>query len=376
MNKKLNIAFIGGGLNSAVGRAHYTAITMDGYFDLVAGCFSRNADVNQQTAQTYRVNASRVYENYEQLIVKEKASIDAVVILTPTPAHFEEVQYCLDADIPVICEKALAVSSQQIQQIQQKLQQRSGFLAVTYNYTGYPMLRELKEMISSGKLGKLEQIHIEMPQEGFSRVNADGMPNRPQAWRLHDEHLPTISLDLGVHLHHIVSFLTQEKPIELVASQQSFGHFKQVVDNVSCLAHYTNGLAVNIWYSKSALGYRNGLRIRVFGEQGSAEWHQMEAEQLVVSDCHGNKMIQDRSNQQIDIANETRYMRFKAGHPAGYVEAFANHYIDIYQALRDYIDSNSMTLGSYVFGAHDAIEGLQMLEAISLSVSEKRWISL
>lgn len=376
MNKKLNIAFIGGGLNSAVGRAHYTAVTMDGYFDLVAGCFSRHYDINQQTAQSYHVSANRVYETYEQLITEEKEAIDAVVILTPTPAHFEEVQYCLHAGVPVICEKALAVSSTQAIKLQHSLEQAKGFLAVTYNYTGYPMLRELKNMISCGRLGRLEQIHIEMPQEGFARVNADGQPNRPQDWRLHDEALPTISLDLGVHLHHIVSFLTQEKPVELVASQQSFGQFKQVVDNIACLAHYTNGLAVNIWYSKSALGYRNGLRVRVFGEQASAEWHQMEPEQLVVSDCHGNKMIQDRANGSIELANDARYMRFKAGHPAGYVEAFANHYIDIYGALMDYLNNNDAIDHHYVFGVQDAIEGLNMLEAISQSVIEKRWISL
>jgi predicted dehydrogenase len=137
--------------------------------------------------------------------------------------------------------------------------------------------------------------------------------------------IPTISLDLGVHVHQMIDFLTGEKPIELVAIQNSQGNFKQVVDNSMCIARYTNNLVCNIWYSKAALGYRNGLRVRVFGEKASIEWYQMDPEFLIYHDNAGRKITLDRANADIEIANDLRYNRFKSGHPAGFLEAFANH---------------------------------------------------
>jgi predicted dehydrogenase len=369
---KLKIAFLGGGINSAVGRAHRIAIDMDNRYELVSGCFSRNSEINIATAEEYNVPLDRVYANLDELIKNEKEKIDAICILTPTPNHKNEVIKCVENNISVICEKALAVSSEEALEIKKTLERFNGFLAVTYNYTGYPMLRELRNMIQIGKLGKIEQVHIEMPQESFAKLDKQGRPQKPQEWRLHDGSLPTISLDLGTHTHDITSFLTGEAPIELVAIQNSFGSFRQVVDNSISIANYTNNIVSNIWFSKAALGHRNGLRVRIYGENGSAEWYQLEPENLYFNDNQGNKLIIDRASLDVSITTQPRYNRFKAGHPSGFIEAFANYYDDI----ADYLQGHSHNENGFVFGVDNAIEGLKMLEAMTLSHETKKWVNV
>ena len=228
-------------------------------------------------------------------------------------------------------------------------------------------------MIQQGRFGKIQQIQIEMPQEGFARVGSDGLPVTPQQWRLRDAGIPTISLDLGVHLHMMIGFLTRERPEEVVATNKSYGNFKQVTDSISCLANYSNDLTCNIWYSKTALGYRNGLKLRIFGEKGTAEWVQENPESLQIADNSGGRFIVDRGSKEIKIANQSRYTRFKAGHPAGFIEAYANYYYDVADSLEYYLDKKDNSIQDYVFGIDESIEGLRMLEAIARSSVNKRW---
>lgn len=368
----LKLAFIGGGTNSAVGRVHQIASQMDKRFELVAGCFSQEADLNQNSAEEYGVE--RVYPDLAALLAAETA-LDAIAILTPTPQHTEDVKTCIQAGLPIICEKALTGSVDDAVAIQSLIQQHQAFLCVTYNYTGYPMLRELRHLIADGKLGQIEQVHIEMPQEGFARVDAEGQPVIPQAWRLSDGLIPTISLDLGVHVHHLVKFLTQQTPLELVASQQSYGSFHQVIDNTVCIAHYSNNMLCNIWFSKSALGHRNGLKIRIYGSQGSAEWVQSQPEDLHLNDNRGHHTRSDRGNSDIELASAYRYNRFKVGHPSGFIEAFANLYSDIADAILAYQQGKSYN-ADYVFSVDDALEGLKMLRAMNSSAQSRSWQSI
>lgn len=376
MTKTLKIGFIGGGVNSAVGATHFIASQMDDRFKVVAGCFSRHREINEQTAGQWGIPPERRYDSTDDLLEREKGRLDAVVVLTPTPDHTESVLSALRYGFPVICEKALTDSSADALQIWEAQQRESGFIAVTYNYSGYPMLRELKQMIRHGRFGRIEQVHIEMPQEGFSRLDRAGNPVVPQQWRLRDGVVPTISLDLGVHLHHIIDFLTGEKPLELVALQSSQGRFRQVVDNIMCMVRYSNKLDCSVWFSKAALGYRNGLRVRVFGETGSAEWHQMDPEFITCCDNQGHRSIVDRAEVDVHHAHLPQYNRFKAGHPAGFLEAFANLYSDIWHSLVEFRDSGHQKASEYVFGARHALEGLLMLEAISRSSEHHQWIKI
>ena len=181
--KKLHeIAFIGGSMDSAVGYTHKIAASMDRRWQLNAGCFSQSDDNNQLTADEWGVESRRVYRNARQLIQSEANNLDALVVLTPTPDHLNTVSFALKAGIPVICEKSLTANVEDARRIKELVEKRQGFLAVTYNYSGYPMLRELKARIADGSLGKISQIQVEMPQEGFIRLDTEG--KQPQTARL------------------------------------------------------------------------------------------------------------------------------------------------------------------------------------------------
>lgn len=367
----LKLAFIGGALNSAVGYTHFNASRLDGHFRVEAGCFSRDAMHNEQTAQTYGVAANRIYDNWQQLFDAEKSKLDAIVILTPTPSHAEIAVAALEAGYPVICEKALGTSSEECRLIDAAVSKNDGYLAVTYNYSGYPMVRELQTMISEGRFGQIQQIHIEMPQEGFLRLGAN-----PQDWRRSDALVPTVSLDLGVHIHHLVDFLTGgNKPQKVVGDQSSYGQFNGLVDNVYCLAQYQDELRVQAWWGKTALGQRNGLRIRVFGSIASAEWYQMQPEDLRWADNDGHYYVLDRGSSEAKTAQEPRYNRFKAGHPSGFIEAFANLYADIADDLRSFKKSKARS-NKYVHGTAVAEEGIRFLEKVSESAQVGSWVSI
>jgi len=369
----LKLGIIGGALDSAIGRSHHIASQMDGRFRIVAGCFSLIPKVNEDTAALLDVPADRLYSDWHTFLKSEQGKLDAVLLLTPTPMHAEMAAEALAAGFALISEKALSVSSAEATAIRAARDQNNGFVAVTYNYTGYPIIRELRHMIESGKLGKITHVAAEMPQEGFLRlVGAQDTKPQPQAWRLKDDFIPTVSLDLGVHVHHLIHFLTQASPVEVCAMEQQQGHFDGIIDNVQCLARYTGDLPVQLWYGKTALGHANGLRIRIFGTEASAEWVQMNPEYLTLHDNRGHTGLITRAANGLHICNQERYTRFKAGHPAGFMEAFANYYADLADWLIAY-RSGDQKPHPMVAGVEIAEEGLRMMEAIARSARSRSW---
>lgn len=368
------LAFIGGSIDSAIGYTHYIASQMDHLFTVSAGCFSRKTETNKKTALTWGILEKHLYSNWKELLEKEVKNVDAVVILTPTPNHYEMIMKALTLGYSIISEKALATTYKEGIDIVNKIEEKKAFFAITHNYTGYPMLRELQYMIQNDKLGKITNINIEMPQESFARF-IDGEKPSPQEWRLNDCSIPGVSLDLGAHLQHMIYFLTNENPIELVADESSFGWFKDIVDDVTCLARYKSGMKSQMWFGKSAIGHRNGLRVRVYGTKGSSEWYQMNPEELNFQTINGERSIIDRASSNVNISNQVRYNRFKAGHPAGFVEAFGNLYFDIAEKLRKYkLDGNHKIDWSY--GAIQATIGLEVFEAIQSSSKNNRWVKI
>ena len=364
------LAFVGGAPNSAVGYAHFVASRMDNLWRLHAGAFSQHSEINSQAGEIYGVNPEKVYLDLTELLAHERDQLDAVVILTPTPFHTDMVMECLEAGIPVICEKALCTSSLQAKKINDLQQQKNSFLAVIYNYSGYPMAREIKRIVQEGVLGKIIHFQAEMPQEGFIRTDNQGNKPIPQDWRLKDNFIPTIHLDLAVHLHELIYYLTGLQPIDVIAHQTSRGWF-DVIDNVTCLCRYTNDVDGQLWFSKSAIGHRNGLRLRIYGTQASVEWYQLNPEEVAISFADGRRQILDRaSNTQ--IAQQLRYTRFKAGHPAGFIEALANLYTDIYYALDNYHKTGNQE-SREVFGIELATEGMLFMEAMVKSYQSRKW---
>ncbi len=371
-SQRFNIGILGGGINSAVGGAHIDALALSRRYRLQAGCFSRNEKINGDSGREYDVEPRRVYKTLDHMLAAEAKRLDVMLILTPTDQHGPQVFACLEAGVPVICEKALSNARGDLERIQSALSRRKGFLAVTYNYLGYPMLRELAHLIRKGRLGRIEQVHIEMPQEGFLKLSDAGEPLVPQPWRLNDDEVPTISLDLGDHVQIITNFLTYEQPLEAIAVSNTYGNFKNIADDVHCLVKYSGGMTANFWYSKTALGYRNGLRVRVFGDNGSAEWVQENPEVLMMATRQGRRYALDRGHPDIEIANAQRYTRFKAGHPAGYIEAFANYYCDTADQLAAH-QRGASTRNDYVFNIEDAVTGFSLFEALEKSIETNSW---
>jgi len=368
----LKIGFIGGGIDSAVGYTHFVASRMDNRWELVSGCYSIDPDMNEKTGRAYGTSPDRVYGKWQDMLINEKGILDAIAVLTPTPTHFNIVKACLNKGIPVLCEKALVLTSNEADELKRLLRAKKGFLAVTYNYSSYPMARELRQKIRKGLLGKILHFQAEIPQEGYIRLDSKGKKMIPQEWRLIDRKVPTLHLDLAVHLHQLINYLTDLHPTEVISNQDSLGFFPNVIDNVHCLCRYNKGVQGQLWFSKSSLGHRNGLRIRIFGSNASAEWYQANPEELLISYKDGKREIVDRASNNIMIANQQRYCRFKAGHPAGFIEAFANLYCDIAQCLKQY-KSAGKCINDDVYGIDIASEGLRMIEAMVKSSQIKRW---
>lgn len=370
----LRLGFIGGSCDSAIGYTHFIAARMDNKFEICCACFSTNKKTNHKTAYLWDSNI-RIYDDYKDLLKIEQGKIDAICILTPTPTHKDIVITALNLGYPVICEKTLCLNSSQALLIQDTLQHNKGFLAVIYNYTGYPMIRELKSMIENGEFGDIFQINIEMPQESFIKTDIQGNAMLPQNWRLKDSKIPTICLDLGIHCHNLIYFLTHKKALNVYSKYNGCGNFKNIIDNVNIFATYEDNISVNMWFSKCALGHRNGLKLRIFGSKSSCEWLQSNSEELILNTQSGERIIKDRASPNLKIASLARYNRFKAGHPQGFLEAFANYYYDIAISLVNFkngIDSTS----PYIFGLGESKEGLLFFESATLSAQKNNIVEI
>ncbi|MDD2698279.1 MAG: Gfo/Idh/MocA family oxidoreductase [Arcobacteraceae bacterium] len=361
------LAFIGGGDGSIAGYPHFIASQMDRRFEVIAATFSSNEQTNIDTSK--RLNIKNIYKNYKELIENEKSNLDAVVILAPTPVHFEMIQYLLEQNINVICEKPLVSSIDEIEKIEKFYDENNHFLVVTNNYSGYPMVRQLKEEIAQNNLGKILHIRLKMPQESFLRPPKS--IKYPQPWRLKDDFIPMISLDLGVHLHHLSYFLLGKEPSKVFAAYDKYSNY-DVIDDVNILLEYSDGVKGNFWLSKTALGNRNGLHIEIYGDKGSAVWHQENPEKLQLSYRDGKMIILDRGGE-LDISNKL-YNRMTPGHPSGFIEAFANLYNDIANGLDNYKQNKPYT-SDYVYGFNHAKNGLKLLHNASISNEKKEWIT-
>ena len=368
--KTLKLGFVGGSYKSAVGYAHFVAARMDNLWQIHAGVFSRDEEENRKTAQEYGVSETHLYKTLSEMLKNEKDNLDAVVLLTPTPLHYSMILECARQHMPVISEKALCETVEQAKNIKTVIDESNSYLSVVYNYSGYPMLRESKKLVQNGDIGDVIHFHAEMPQEGFLRTDKFGKPPKPQDWRVHDGYIPTLHLDLAVHLHELIYYITGLSPKEVIADQSSYGFF-DVIDNTTCLTRYTNNVQGQFWFSKTAIGHRNGLKLRIYGTKGSIEWLQGNPEELLVSYSDGTKTTIDRASY-VHVADASRYSRFKAGHPAGFNEALANLYVDFHQSVIDH-QKNIASDSSEVFGVDLALEGMLWLEAMQKSMTSRKW---
>lgn len=366
--KKIRSVFIGGGPDSAVGRAHVSAIRLDNKYDLQGGIFSSDTSRNEAAHREYNLKSENVISTVED-IISMRNKIDLVHILTPPDQHHHVIKRLLSNSIAVISEKPLVTSVEEARDLVSTVEEFNAFLPVMYNYLGYPMIRELRSKLSQSWLGNLHEIKVSMPQEGFMKIDRGGKAPLPQKWRQVDYSLPTVSLDLGVHCHMLVSFLTGLKAEGVYAKTTSAGRVSNVVDSVNALVDYENKILVDFWFGKSYLGFRNGFSIEIFGDRGSVRWAQIDPENLYYCDVYGEKRVIDRGSPDIEVANDAVYERFKVGHPSGFIEAMSNYYGDVYESL------SNKKFTANVFGVNESLEGLKLLEAINHSSNQKKWVA-
>jgi predicted dehydrogenase len=364
----LKVGLIGGGVNSAVGNAHLAAIRLSNNFQILAASFSRDEKINNETGEKVGLLHDKIYSDYEKMIDENVDLLDFVIVLTPTDQHVEQVVYALNKNLNVICEKALTSTVSQAFNVKQVLDRSEAQLFVIYNYLGYPMVKELRSIIEKGEIGSIFSMQIEMPQEGFVKTTK-GELVKPQSWRLYDNKLiPTLSLDLGVHLHSLILFITKLNPISVFAVSKSKGVFNEIITEINAIVECSKDVTCNMWYSKTSLGHRNGMKIRVYGSKGSVFWEQINPEYITFNGIDGERIILDRNSPRIEIANNNSYNLFKGGHPTGFIEALTNYYNDIHKAfINKRIDFSHQN----VFGIEESIEGLKLFEAINKSSNSK-----
>ena len=324
MKTNLSLGFIGGGANSTIGKMHYLASKLDDRWKLASGFFSRNKKINSKSGSNYNIDKSRVYSSLENFIKHEGKKLNAIVLLTPTPTHSKVLQKLKKINIPIISEKPLINSADQMKKINNFFTKKN-LIRVTYNYTGYPILRELKEMIKKKKIGEIKQFFFYMPQNAF--VSNTSKKIKPKTWRLNDMEYPNILGDLGSHLINMCDFLFEKTPNKVFA--KFFNHSKyKIIDNAYFMTEINKNIFGQFIISKTNPGISNGLELKIVGTAKTVVWKQDDPEKLLLFNMDGTKTIFDRSSA-IYEANKDRYNRYKPGHPSGFLEAFANIYHDI-----------------------------------------------
>jgi len=326
-DRPLKLVFLGGGVNSAIGRMHFISSQLDRKFEVVGGIFSRDRLIQESTETYYKIDNPIRFESLDNFAAK-KDLFDAVVILTPTPLHYEAVEFMVKENIPIICEKAFVSNFNESKKVLDLLGSKPTKNLVTFNYTGFPMVRLMQHMVINGEIGKPINIRIAMPQEGFVKINSlTGKVNLPQPWRRKDGEVPTVLLDLAVHCLHLGGFITNQNPSEVFARFKHHSQVESVIDDVEVLAEYPSEMLGSFWFTKSALGKQNGLSVEIYGTEGSLTWVQEFPNSLTFADKYGDIRVL-KFGQNLPIINEARYERFKPGHPSGFTEAFANLYWD------------------------------------------------
>jgi len=370
--KKFHLGFLGGGINSTIGNIHHLASKLDGRWNLTSGFFSRNKKINHKSALSYDVDLKRTYSNFNDFIKNEKYKIDAVALLVPTPERYDYLQKLSKYKIPIISEKPLVENYSQCLKLE-KLFKVKNFLRVTYNYTGYPLIKELREIIKKGYLGKIKQIHFEMPQDSFTNLTSKKI--FPKKWRLKDNGIPNISHDLGSHLVSLIYFLLDEYPSSVICDYFKSSKFKNLIDNGYFWLNFKSGIKGTFWISKSTPGVRNGLKIRIFGEKKGSQWLQNRPEELLIYNENGSLEKIDNLTLKL-TAHLKKYNRYKVGHPAGFLEAFANLYSEYADQLEMFFQNKKKLKDERLFDLKNSTNISKFFKAASKANKNKKWTKI
>lgn len=336
LGRRLRVGFVGGGLDSVIGGTHLVALRTDGMADLVAGAFSIDPQIGEQTGRSLLLDEDRIYASWSQMLEREIARpdcIDAVVIITPPAIHGEISSAFLAAGIHVLCEKPMTADADQAAHLYSDVRGSDKVFAVAHCYTGYPMVREARHLVESGAIGQLRMVEAEHAAGGPDMVSEPEDP-ATRHWRFRRSSMGEASIlgEVGTHPHNIAEYVTGRRVSSVSASLTTLAARREVYDNAYLTVQFDDGIVGRIWSSFVAAGSEHGLGFRVYGDQGSLAWRQEDPEYLWLA--RPGQPAQ-RISRGLDCTSEFSLAatRIRGGHPEGYLMAFANIYRDFFSGV-------------------------------------------
>jgi len=330
-NVKLKMGMIGGGKDAFIGAVHRIAANIDGQIELVCGALSINPEVSLASGRELFLSEERIYGNYEEMIIQESKRplaerLDFITIVTPNFAHFAPAMMALEYGFNVVIEKPIALSLSEALQLKEKVQETGLTLCLTHTYSGYPMVKQARNMVQNGEIGVIRKVIVQYPQ-GWLSTLTEKEGNSGAAWRTDPAKSGKSGSmgDIGTHAAHLAEYITGLEISDVCADLNIVVQGRGLDDDGNVLLKFNNGANGVLIATQIAAGEENALEIKIYGEKGGLEWHQMEPNSLILK--RQNEPIQIyRTGEKYLSTAATYNKRVPAGHPEGYLEAFANIY--------------------------------------------------
>lgn len=379
MNRKMRMGMVGGGRGAFIGAVHRMAAALDGEIELVCGAFSSNPEKSKASGADFYLPPDRVYGSFVEMIDAEKRlpegeRMDFISIVTPNHVHFPPAKLALENGFAVICDKPLAFSLAEAKELQELVEQTGLLFALTHNYTGYPMVKEARDMIAKGKIGKIRKIVVEYPQ-GWLSTFLEGTGQKQADWRTDPSRSGIAGSmgDIGTHAENLAEYISGLQITEMCADLSTFVEGRKLDDDGNVLLHFDNGAKGILHCSQIAAGEENDLNIRIYGETGGLEWHQMEPNTLIYKTNEAKQIIRTGVGDLSESAQA--HTRIPAGHPEGYLEAFANIYRNFARALRKHLAGEAPSEHDLDFPTvADGVRGMAFIEnVVAASKSDTKW---
>ncbi|RYI92077.1 MAG: Gfo/Idh/MocA family oxidoreductase, partial [Acetobacteraceae bacterium] len=364
--RPLRLGMVGGGQGAFIGAVHRIAARIDDDFQLVAGAFSSDPERARASAAEYGVAEDRAYASFEEMALAEAVRPDgaeAVAIVTPNHLHFAPAKTFLEAGFHVICEKPLTARLEDAVALSAIAQRSGRVFVLTHNYTGYPMVRQAREMVAAGELGAVRVVQVEYVQDWLTEA-AEHAGSKQAEWRVDPEKAGAGGAlgDIGSHAFNLVSFVTGLTLDSVAADLSTFVPGRRLDDNDHVMLRFSGGAKGMLWASQVAPGHENGLKLRVYGEKGGLEWFQENPNQLWFTPFGGSQQRITRGGAGAGAA-AARVTRIPAGHPEGYLEGFATLHREAAAAIRAVDGGQALPEGVVYPTVEDGLAAMRFIDA-------------
>ncbi|MBD8875232.1 Gfo/Idh/MocA family protein [Roseibium polysiphoniae] len=369
----IRLGMVGGGQGAFIGGVHRIASRIDGDYQLVAGALSSDAERSKASGAELGLAPERCYADFDEMAQAEAAradGIEAVAIVTPNHMHFPVAKAFLEAGIHVICDKPLTSTLKDAEALAEVAGDAGRLFVLTHNYSGYPMIRQAREMVQSGTLGAIRLVQMEYVQDWLTE-DLESSGQKQASWRTDPARSGAGGCigDIGTHAYQLGGFVSGLKTDTVLADLTSFVPGRRVDDNVSVLLRFEGGAKGMLWASQVAPGNENGLSLRVYGDKGGLEWHQEQPNHLWYTPFGEPKRLITRGGSGATPAAE-RVTRVPAGHPEGYLEGFATIYREAAEAIRAARTGASVSKDVQFPGIADGLSGMRFIDACIRSSNE------